>query len=163
VSAPTTIGIGTGTVLGERLVLPACVPGLYVRHRDRGFVAHLTASKSTLSAVRGLTATVLAAYGTDREAAATAQLVVSELVGNAVRACGTDVPLVVEVYRTAVGIAVGVHDPVPELLPQRTGAAMDNPEAESGRGLVLLDLFAPGWTVEHSPIGKQIRCHLGAN
>lgn len=160
-STPTTFG--TGTMLGERPVLPACVPGLYLRHRDRGFVAHLTASRSALHTVRGLTATVLTAYGADSEAAATAQLVVSELVGNVVRACGTDVPLVVEVYRTAVGIAVNVHDPVPELLPQRTGTAMDNPEAESGRGLALLDLLAPGWTIEHSLIGKQIRCHLGAN
>jgi hypothetical protein len=64
------------------------------------------------------------------------------------------------VYVTSTGVAVNVHDPAPEQLPRRQEVALDSTEAESGRGLPLLDLLAPGWTVEHSPIGKQIRCHL---
>ncbi|MER5465546.1 ATP-binding protein [Streptomyces sp. NPDC002668] len=111
--------------------------------------------------MRGLTVTVLMAYGADRESAATAQLVVSELVGNAKRACGDHVPLVVEVYVTAFGIAVTVHDPVPELLPHRSDVEMDSADAESGRGLALLDVLAPGWCIECSMVGKQIRCHIG--
>ncbi|WP_234043376.1 ATP-binding protein [Streptomyces marianii] len=157
-SAPTTFG--TGVMFTERPVLPASVPGLYLRHRDRGFTAHVTASEHALSTVRRLAASVLMSYGADREAAATAQLVLSELVGNAVRACGPAVPLVIEVYVTALGIAVNVHDPAPELLPHRSETPMDSDQATSGRGLALLDLLAPGWTIEHSLIGKQIRCHL---
>lgn len=159
-SSPTVSG--TGVMLAERPALPVCAPGLYMRHRDRGFVAHITASELSLSTVRGLTATVLMAYGADRESAATAQLVVSELVGNAQRACGDHVPLVVEVYVTAFGIAVTVHDPAPELLPRRSEVAVDSDTAESGRGLTLLDLLAPGWCIEFSMVGKQIRCHIGS-
>lgn len=81
----------------------------------------------------------------------------SELVGNAVRACGPRAPLVVDVYTGRDGITVAVHDPAADLLPHRTAAGE---LAESGRGLVLLDLLAPGWTVERSPVGKQIRCRL---
>jgi len=158
VNAPTTAG--TGTMVVARPVLPASAPGLFVRHRDRGFVAHITASPDSLSTVRGLTASVLIAYGAGHESAAAAQLVVSELVGNAVRACGAHVPVVVEVYITSTGVAVNVHDPVPELLPHRGEAPMDSREAESGRGLALLDLIAPDWRIEFSLTGKQIRCHL---
>ncbi|MGP3950977.1 ATP-binding protein [Streptomyces sp. 7N604] len=152
---------GTGTMVADRSDLPASVPGCYLRrHRDCGFVAHITVSKPVLSTVRRLTARVLVACGVGQETAGTAQLIVSELVANAVRACGDHVPLVVEVYRTSTGVAVNVHDPVPELLPRRSEVAMDSDDAESGRGLLLLEALAPGWTVEHSLIGKQIRCHL---
>lgn len=47
----------------QRPALPAWVPGLYVQHRDRGFIAHITASESVFSTVRGLTASVPMAYG----------------------------------------------------------------------------------------------------
>lgn len=154
-AAATTYG--TGTMTEQQPALPASVPGLYLRHRPGGFTAHITASEHTLAAVRHLTADVLQAYGADRESAGTAQLVLSELVGNAVRACGPHVPLIVDVCRNRDGITVAVHDPAPDLLPHRTAAG---DLAESGRGLVLLDLLAPGWTVDRSPVGKQIRCHL---
>jgi hypothetical protein len=158
VSAPTTFG--TGTMFAERPVLPATVPGLFLRHRDKGFVAHITASEFSFSTVRGLTASALMAYGAGRDAADTAQWVVSELLGNAQRACGDHVPLIVEVYVTAIGIAVTVHDPAPELLPHRSEVAMDSADAESGRGLALLDVLAPGWTIDYSMVGKQVRCLL---
>jgi anti-sigma regulatory factor (Ser/Thr protein kinase) len=145
----------------ERPALPASEPGLYLRHRDRGFVAHMTAGQSSLSRVRGLTANVLLAYGAATETAAAAQLVLSELVSNAVRACGDDVPLVVEVYASDIGVAVNVHDPFPELLPQASESAMDNEEAESGRGLHLLALLCSDFSVATSAIGKQVRCLLG--
>lgn len=148
---------GTGTMTEQRPVLPASIPGLYLRHRPGGFTAHITASEHTLIAVRHLTADVLQFHGADRESAGAAQLVLSELVGNAVRACGDHVPLVVDVYRNRDGITVAVHDPAADLLPHRTACG---DLAESGRGLVLLDLLAPGWTVTSSPFGKQIRCHL---
>ncbi|MFJ5226177.1 ATP-binding protein [Streptomyces sp. NPDC088400] len=84
----------------------------------------------------------------------------SELIGNAVRACGDHVPVVVEVYAVSFGVAVTVHDPDPDTVPRRRGVALDNAVAESGRGLVLLDLLAPGWHVIRSSIGKQVRCRV---
>ncbi|MFD4763723.1 ATP-binding protein [Streptomyces sp. NPDC058439] len=142
---------------------PASPPpavGRYVRYRSRGFAAHINASGPNLRSVRELTAKALAERGVQGDVADTAQLVVSELVGNAVRACGDHVPVVVEVYAAAFGVAVNVHDPDPRTVPRRRGIALDDAEAEAGRGLALLDLLAPGWHVVRSSIGKQIRCRV---
>lgn len=145
----------------ERPALPASEPGLYLRHRDRGFVAHMLAGPFRLSLVRRLTAKSLLGHGASAETAGTAQLVLSELVGNAIRACGDDAPLVVEVYVGDTGTVVSVHDPAPDLLPRPAESAMDSADAESGRGLPLLNLLCTDVTVTASPIGKQIRCLLG--
>ncbi|MFI8932469.1 ATP-binding protein [Streptomyces sp. NPDC053474] len=110
--------------------------------------------------VRQLTTKVLAAYGVGDDTAGTAQWVVSELAANAVRACGEHTPLVVEVYATSAAVTVNVHDPDPLALPRRQAVALDSADAESGRGLALLDALAPGWTVRRSPVGKQIRCRI---
>ncbi|MFI6703176.1 ATP-binding protein [Streptomyces sp. NPDC050509] len=135
-------------------------PGFYLRHRSRGFAAHVNATGSHLRSLRELTAKVLADLGVDADAVDTAQLVVSELVGNAVRACGDHVPVVVEVYAASFGVAVNVHDPDPHTLPRRRGVPLDHATAESGRGLALLDLLTPDWHVIRSSIGKQVRCRV---
>lgn len=160
-SAPTVHGTGTSAVFVQRPPLPKTTDGFYLRHRDSGLVAHITAAQDTLSDLRKLARMVLLFYGATTDHADTAQLVLSELVGNAVRACGEHhVPLVVEVYTTVDGVTVTVHDPVPELVPHRGTAPMDSDQAVGGRGLPLLDLLAPGWAITSSPIGKQIRCDL---
>ncbi|MFJ1662339.1 ATP-binding protein [Streptomyces anthocyanicus] len=144
----------------KQSALPVSEPGLYLRSRERGFVAHMVAGPLRLRQVRSLTATALLDHGASSDAAGTAQLVLSELVANAVRACGDDVPLVVEVHLGDTGAVVGVHDPVPELLPHSADTPMDSADAESGRGLPLLNLLCTDVTVTASPIGKQIRCRL---
>lgn len=161
-NAATVHGTGTSSeVFVQRPFLPKSVDGLYLRHRSGGLVAHLTATQDTLSTIRALAHSVLLFYGATSDHADTAQLLLSELVGNVVRACGEHhVPLVIEVYTTVAGVTVAVHDPLPELLPLRGEAAMDSDQAVSGRGLALLDLLAPGWSVESSPIGKRVQCHL---
>jgi hypothetical protein len=90
------------------------------------------------------------------------QLVASELVGNAVRAYGDLVPLVVEVETddAEAGVWVKVHDPDPVRRPRRSRVAMDDAEAVCGRGLSLIDFLAPGWDVSVTPIGKQVRACL---
>ncbi|MCX2967450.1 ATP-binding protein [Streptomyces sp. TRM70308] len=135
-------------------------PGCYVRRRPNGFVAHFCASADALRALRRLTRTELHGHGFDTEAVDTVQLVVSELTGNAVRACGDRVPLVVEVYVSSFGLAVNVHDPDPGVLPVRGTTPLDSAVAERGRGLGLLDVLAPGWHVRNSAIGKQVRCRV---
>ncbi|SFW98610.1 hypothetical protein SAMN02787144_100125 [Streptomyces atratus] len=92
---------------------PPPAVGHYVRYRSRGFAAHINASGPNLRSVRELTAKALAELSVQGDVADAAQLVVSELVGNAVRACGDHVPVVVEVYAAAFGVAVNVHDPDP--------------------------------------------------
>ncbi|WP_454314509.1 ATP-binding protein [Streptomyces phaeoluteigriseus] len=149
--------------MDERLALPDPVPGLVVTQRERGFRAELRASREALSAVRALTRSVPTAYGAAPELRDSAELVVSELTGNVVRAAPDDEPvqLIVEVYAVAPGIEVIVHDAVPGQ-PNRRELALDSAEAMSGRGLHLLDLLTDHWTVEPSPLGKQIRCRLRA-
>ncbi|MHB9861636.1 ATP-binding protein [Streptomyces sp. YIM S03343] len=137
-------------------------PGYYLRPRPQGFAAHISASPPNLRAVRELTRAELLTQGLAPGVVDSAQLVLSELVGNSVRACGDHVPLVVEVYVTSYGIAVNVHDPDPGVLPRRRAIALDSAEAEGGRGLGLVDLLAPGWQVRRSAIGKQVRCRVPA-
>ncbi|MEU0645510.1 ATP-binding protein [Streptomyces umbrinus] len=137
-------------------------PGFYFRTRPHGFAAHVCASPQNLFAVRQLARAELLAQGIEDDAVDSAQLVLSELVGNSVRAYGDYVPLVVEVYVTAYGVAVNVHDPDPGALPRRRSTPLDSAEAEAGRGLGLVDLLAPGWHVRRSAIGKQVRCRVPA-
>ncbi|WP_277440687.1 ATP-binding protein [Streptomyces sp. SPB162] len=135
-------------------------PGFYLRTRPQGFVVHLVASGDNLRALRELTGKALASAGVDAGTAESARLVVSELVGNSVRACGPWVPLVVEVSVTRGAVLLRVHDPDPAGVPRRRPSAMDDAEAESGRGLALVDLLTSGWRVVRSPVGKQVRCRL---
>ncbi|MFE2212180.1 ATP-binding protein [Streptomyces canus] len=124
-----------------------------------GFAAHVCASPQNLCAVRQLTRAELLAQGIEDDAVDSAQLVLSELVGNSVRAYGVYVPHVVEVYGTAYGVAVKVHDPDPGALPRRQATPLDSAEAEGGRGLGLVDLLAPGWQCGGPPLGS--RCVAG--
>ncbi|MEE1821234.1 ATP-binding protein [Streptomyces sp. BE20] len=160
----TTFGTGSAPGLtGQVPMLPAPRPGLYLANRPGGITAHLTADRDTVQTVRALALTVLIAHGVDLETAEAARLVLSELIGNAVRACGEHVPLVVEVHRSrAADAVVTVHDPLADAAPRRTGHAPDDDEAESGRGLLLLDILSPGWTVQPSAIGKSIRSRIPA-
>ncbi len=162
---------GTGTLhvvaVDERSLLSDPVPGLVVSRRERGFRVDLQASREAVSSVRELTRSMPTSYGTDQGLAESAELVVSELVGNAVRASGSnaDVPLVVEVHAAlfgSPGIEVIVHDTVPGQ-PNRGEAALDSDEAESGRGLGILDALTDRWSVEPSTepsFTKMIRCHV---
>jgi anti-sigma regulatory factor (Ser/Thr protein kinase) len=133
-------------------------PGFYLLVRASGFAVHMSASASHLRFVRQLADATLAAAGVDPELTQDVQLVASELIGNSVRACGDLVPLVVEVDTDPRGVSVKVHDPDRRALPRRSGMPSDC-GAESGRGLPLVDLLAPGWRVSRTPIGKQI-CYL---
>ncbi len=113
-------------------------------------------------AVREATRTDLLSRGLAAGSVDSAQPVLSELVGDSVRACGVHVPLVVEVFMTSYGIAVNVHDLDAGAVPRRRAISLDSAEAEGGRGLGLIDSLAPGWHVRQSAIGKQVRCRVPA-
>ncbi|WP_229758655.1 ATP-binding protein [Peterkaempfera bronchialis] len=120
----------------------------------------MTASALHLRFVRDLAGKTLRTLGVETETIEDVRLVASELVGNSVRACGDHVPLVIEVDAGPSGVTVRVHDPDAKPLPRRPGTSLDDDQAESGRGLGLVDLLAPGWEVIHTPVGKQISCRL---
>ncbi|MEV0095282.1 ATP-binding protein [Streptomyces sp. NPDC050738] len=140
---------------------PTAALGHYLAPTPTGFTLHMSASPRNLRAARGLTARALLGAGAPPELVDAAQLVLSELYGNAVRACGDYVPLIAEVEAGAAGVWVRLHDPDVSRRPQRApGVRLDDAHAESGRGLPLMDLLAPGWDVVATPVGKQVRCLL---
>ncbi|WP_306334479.1 ATP-binding protein [Streptomyces sp. KL118A] len=146
--------------------------GWYPTPTPTGFVLHLSATPHHLQAIRGLTEKTLYGASVDDELTYAVQLVLSELCGNAVRACGDFVPLVAEVeLEPGPGLPSGrggapaaawvrLHDPRRDAGPRLTGVRLDDPYAESGRGLALVDVLAPGWDVIATPVGKQISCRI---
>ncbi|MFJ6062768.1 ATP-binding protein [Streptomyces tendae] len=85
-----------------------------------------------------------------------AVLVVSELVGNAVRhtTAGPDC-LTIDIEGNQVIVAV--HDPEPDdgrVFPSEPAAA--DPLAECGRGLWLVQALAQRWYVETTAVGKAV-------
>ncbi|MFJ1752925.1 ATP-binding protein [Kitasatospora sp. NPDC088134] len=135
-------------------------PGFYVQDGAAGVTVHLVAGRGSLARMRRLAVFRLGKAGIGLDLAQDAELLVSELVGNAVRACGDGVPLVVEVATGTDGVRVRVHDPEPGELPRRRGTRAGDRQAEGGRGLLLASALAPGWEVTLTPVGKQVRCLL---
>ncbi|MFE9027179.1 ATP-binding protein [Streptomyces iakyrus] len=87
------------------------------------------------------------------------QLCASELVTNVIRHVGEGVPATVRVWEEEGGrVRVGVTDPDPRALPVLVAAA--GAEAESGRGLALLDALALRWGVEQEAGRKTVWCEL---
>ncbi|WP_106974413.1 ATP-binding protein [Streptomyces iakyrus] len=109
----------------------------------------LLAASSEVSCVRR----ALRSYGTD------VQLCASELVTNVVRHVGEAVPVTVRVWREEGGrIRLGVSDPDPRVLPVLVAGV--GTEAESGRGLALVDALAVRWGVEQEAARKTVWCEL---
>lgn len=135
-------------------------PGFYLQTQQQGFVVHILACRESLQRLRRLMRRTLAATGVVEDVAENVQLVASELVGNAVRACGDAVPLVVAMFTDQEGVWVTVHDPDGGNLPCRREITPDDDRAEGGRGLHLIDILAPDWQVVRTPVGKQVRCRL---
>ncbi|MFB7560126.1 ATP-binding protein [Streptomyces brevispora] len=141
-------------------IAPTAALGHYLTPTPTGFALHMSASPRNLRAARGLTEVTLLNAGVAPDLVDSAQLVLSELYGNAVHACGDYVPLIAEVEAAPAGVWVRLHDPDRRNFPQRAGVQLDDPTAESGRGLPLMDYLAPGWDVTLTPVGKQICCLL---
>jgi anti-sigma regulatory factor (Ser/Thr protein kinase) len=86
-----------------------------------------------------------------------AQLLVSELVTNAVRHAGGDGVLVRATLQADL-LRVEVHDSSPSV----PGPVSPAPEsAEGGRGLLLVDALADRWGVEQVTAGKRTWFELG--
>jgi anti-sigma regulatory factor (Ser/Thr protein kinase) len=77
-------------------------------------------------------------------------LVVTELVGNAIRHAGTDME--VRLVAIAGGVRLEVHDGSTEPLRPRPAAPSD----EGGRGLMLVDALSTRYGVDRDPPGKRV-------
>ena len=144
---------------------PACPPqvaacGFYLALRPGGFVLHMSASREHMRRMRAFVFEAVASAGAEEHVAEEARLVASELVGNAMRLCGPWTPVIVQVVSKPDQFLVRVHDPEPSVVPDRRETPPDNDRLESGRGLWILDALAPGWTVEATPVGKQVTAML---
>ncbi|MDH6136450.1 anti-sigma regulatory factor (Ser/Thr protein kinase) [Kitasatospora sp. MAA4] len=134
--------------------------GFFLVPRPGGFVLHMSASAEHISEMRSHVFKTVCTAGAAEPIADAARLVASELVGNVVRLCGPWAPVVVRVTSTDEQILVEVHDPVQSVIPDRQAEPPDSAYAETGRGLRILDVLAPGWTVQRTPVGKRITCTL---
>lgn len=103
---------------------------------------------------------VMREWGLDELAAAT-ELVVSELVTNAVRAtrdAETDDPVRVSLLADEQSVLVVVSDAVAD--PPRPRQAA--PDAENGRGLMVVKAFSQWWDWKESRGGKLVRALVAA-
>jgi len=130
-----------------------------VCHLHTAVVEHATAQfragPDAPFAARRFVAAVLECHpSAERAPVSDAQLVVSELAGNAVlHACS---PFSVSVQTDESAIRISVHDwsVRPPLMRDAT------PAARSGRGLRLVDALASKWGVELEPDGKTVWAEL---
>ena len=121
----------------------------------RAFSMRLPVHRLAARLARRATQDTLASWGLDH-LAETAVLLVSELVGNAVRyACGG---LVLELRLEACGtcLRVEVLDANPNPPMPRTPGALD----ESGFGFVLIEALADKWGVRETATGKGVWVEL---
>ncbi|MFD9435240.1 ATP-binding protein [Streptomyces sp. NPDC060002] len=86
-----------------------------------------------------------------------AQLCMSELVSNVITHVGPGTPATLAVSMSGVHLRIEVHDPDARALPTLLDA---NAEAESGRGMALVDAIADRWGVQLHADKKVTWCEL---
>ena len=125
--------------------------------RDREpLTMRLLAEPSAIAYLRRRVRELFADWGLP-EYADTAQLCVSELAANVVTHVGTGVPVTLQVSMAADRPRIALTDPDPRALPVLLAATED---AESGRGLALLDALTLRWGVDQHPDSKTTWCEL---
>lgn len=87
-----------------------------------------------------------------------AQLCVSELVSNVITHVGRGTPTTLAVSMNGNRLRIEVHDPDTRALPTLTNA---NEDAESGRGMTLIDVTADCWGIQLLADRKVTWCELG--
>ncbi|MFC8826127.1 ATP-binding protein [Streptomyces sp. NPDC057137] len=86
-----------------------------------------------------------------------AQICVSELVANVINHVGPGTPVTLAVSTDGANLRIELSDPDPRALPTLV-APMS--EAESGRGLMILDAVADRWGVISRADSKVVWCEL---
>ncbi|WP_086824839.1 ATP-binding protein [Streptomyces sp. NRRL B-24572] len=132
-------------------------PEFYLSADDPSQSRVLPCDLESAAVARRLVAAVLACWGLP-ELTTSAELIVSELVTNAVlhaRTCGSSVRAVVtRVQDDRVQVAVTDLDQRPPVLVQA------GPDEEGGRGLALVAALSECWGCEHRHWGKRVWAEL---
>jgi serine/threonine-protein kinase RsbW len=114
-------------------------------------VATVARAAESSARLRSLLWTTFACWSCDRERLDDAALVLSELVGNAVRHA-TGSTMEVRLRRTGDVLRIAVHDRSPAHPAPRDAAADD----ESGRGMLIIDALSSRWGWEPRADGKVV-------
>lgn len=133
-----------------------CAPyegSAYVRE---ALTVRLFAEPAAVGELRRRVRSLLAGWGLPQHAD-TAQLCVSELATNVVTHVGEGVPVTLRVSMAGDRPRIELTDPDPSALPTLIAATDD---AESGRGLALLDALTLRWGVTPHADGKTTWCEL---
>ncbi len=93
--------------------------------------------------------------GRDRRRTDVAALLTDELIANAVKHGKPPVVLTLEIDRGMLFVAV--TDAAPEFPTVRRPSS----DAESGRGMRLVDVLSDGWGIDRLPPGKRVWFRLG--
>jgi anti-sigma regulatory factor (Ser/Thr protein kinase) len=110
---------------------------------------------------RAFAADTLEAWAVAAERIAAVQLVVSELVTNAVLHAPASRTITLELSMTDGGVRVMVSDESPQEPEQQDHQAP--PTAEGGRGVEIVDAVADRWGTQfRPPAGKTVWCDLEA-
>ncbi|MEU6083763.1 ATP-binding protein [Streptomyces sp. NPDC047108] len=120
-----------------------------------GYSETLPCEPESAATARRLVRAALLAWGLDGYVE-DAVVVVSELVGNAVRHSGSRSLRVTVTRPGAARVRIGVVDK--STMPPRPGMPED--EDESGRGLVLVEDLAAVWGSDPLPWGKRVWAEL---
>ena len=86
-----------------------------------------------------------------------AELCVSELVANVIKHVGPGTPTTLALRMSGTRLRIEVHDPDPRALPALAAVGSD---AETGRGMALIDAITDRWGVDLSAGRKATWCEL---
>ncbi|MFF5495006.1 SpoIIE family protein phosphatase [Streptomyces aquilus] len=114
----------------------------------------LTPEPKSASQARHFAARTLTGWNGPADVTETAELIVTELVTNAIQHAKSDFPLALHLDETELTIEVGDHERT-EPSPRTAG-----PLDENGRGLLLVSALAERWGTSPHSQGKTIWCTL---
>ncbi|MFE4591253.1 ATP-binding protein [Streptomyces laurentii] len=117
------------------------------------------AEAEEVAALRRIVRLHLKSWGLPRQTG-TAQLCVSELVSNVIRHVGPGTPTFLRLSMNGTYLRIEVRDPDCDSLPTLVAAT---PDAESGRGLALVDAMADRWGVLLGSDRKVTWCEIATD
>jgi anti-anti-sigma regulatory factor len=128
----------------------SAVAAARVRPAPRRYEVRLAASPPAPAAARRLVTAACQAWQVP-ELADDAQLIITELVGNALRHAGGDIKVAVTIGKHFLHLAVRDGSPA------RPRMTLPDPETgEGGRGLILVDAVSAGWGSAPVNDGKRV-------
>ena len=134
-------------------------PGWHLVPLPHGFRLHLCVSEESPSVVRRLIGTSLGELA-HPDTVSTAQLLMTELLTNALKACGPLTPVIVVVCAAEGYVELNVHDPDADRLPI-SSTEMPEGLAESGRGLPIIEALGQGPVhIRATDLGKKVTCRI---